>query len=387
MSLNIARRTRFAPVAAAGLIVLAGLAIAGPLNPPAGPVGSTMKTLTEVEPRIALNSTNTPGDVVNQFKITQPGSYYLTADMASTPGLNPCIVIAANDVTLDLSGYSIRTTATHGVTIAGDRVTVRNGRITLSGGNIDAGVLMQSGADDARMEGLTVSVMGSGSACVRTQVNVTSASIRDSILIGGVEGVDVSEEATAWTVTDVQCRGQSSSGIIVGRRSVVERCVVRDVSNGGGNFGNGIFAAEDSVVRECEVTDSRSTGSVGPQTAISAGSDSIVENCKVSSRGTVGIAINGARVTVRNSRVYMLTSGSTGIKSLLGGDYIADNQISAVGGTGIRLDTSGSVVIRNYIKNATTPIGGPSLANCIIGPTASNGNPTASTSPHANFVN
>ncbi|MCH8150310.1 MAG: hypothetical protein IH987_20420, partial [Planctomycetes bacterium] len=35
---------------------------AGNLNPPSGPVTPTMKTLTEVEPRIAINATNTPGD-------------------------------------------------------------------------------------------------------------------------------------------------------------------------------------------------------------------------------------------------------------------------------------------------------------------------------------
>ncbi len=34
---------------------------AGDLNPPSGPVTPTMKTLTEVEPRIAINATNTPG--------------------------------------------------------------------------------------------------------------------------------------------------------------------------------------------------------------------------------------------------------------------------------------------------------------------------------------
>ena len=134
-------------------LVLASLAfstaaLAGPLTPPAGPVTSSMKTLTEVEPRIAINQTNTPGDVANQFKISQPGSYYLTADMTSTPGLNPCIVINTSDVTLDFNGFSIRTAATAGITIAGDHVTVRNGRIGLSGGNINAGVLIQPGAGE-----------------------------------------------------------------------------------------------------------------------------------------------------------------------------------------------------------------------------------------------
>jgi len=54
---------------------------AGDLNPPPGPVASTMKTLSEVEPRIAVNSINTPGDADSLFKITQPGSYYLTGNI------------------------------------------------------------------------------------------------------------------------------------------------------------------------------------------------------------------------------------------------------------------------------------------------------------------
>ena len=45
---------------AAGLALAAGAALAGPLNPPSGPVTSTYKTLTEVEPRVPVSATNTP---------------------------------------------------------------------------------------------------------------------------------------------------------------------------------------------------------------------------------------------------------------------------------------------------------------------------------------
>jgi hypothetical protein len=70
-----------AAIAATGLI-----AAAGDLNPPAGPVAGTMKTLTEVEPRIAINATNTPGDVNSLFKITQLGPYSLTVDITRVVG-------------------------------------------------------------------------------------------------------------------------------------------------------------------------------------------------------------------------------------------------------------------------------------------------------------
>lgn len=378
----LASFTGLALIAAAGTA-----ALAGPLTPPAGPVTSTNKTLTEVEPRIAVNATNTPGDVANQFKISQPGSYYLTADMTATPELNPCIVINTSDVTLDLNGFSIRTSATAGVTIAGDRVTVRNGRIGLSGGNVNAGVLIQPGAGEARLEELTISVVGSSSACVRSQASVSTATLNDSILIGGAEGLDTNDSATAWTVTNVQCRSQGSTGLIVGNRSVVQNCVVRDVSNGGGNFGHGIFANTDTVVRNCQVVDS-STSGVGPRAGITTAGDCIIENCQVRSRGAFGINLTGSGNTARNCDVRMEVLGNTAINLTSSLTTVSDNVVYAPNGTGIQLnDTIKNMVIRNRFLLTVTPIGGTALANNIIGPTAGNGNPTTNTNPHANFVN
>lgn len=54
-------RARVIAVSSCALMLAAsaGLLIAGPLNPPGGPVASSMKTLSEVEPRIVINATNT----------------------------------------------------------------------------------------------------------------------------------------------------------------------------------------------------------------------------------------------------------------------------------------------------------------------------------------
>jgi hypothetical protein len=75
----------------------------GPLTPPGAPA-PTMKTLQQVEPRIEINATNTPGDADSIFKITEPGSYYLTGNVAGVSGKHG-IEIAASDVTLDLMGF------------------------------------------------------------------------------------------------------------------------------------------------------------------------------------------------------------------------------------------------------------------------------------------
>ena len=57
--------------------MLATIVLAGPLTPPAGPVAPTPGP----EPRIPINATNTPGDADSLFRITQPGSYYLTGNL------------------------------------------------------------------------------------------------------------------------------------------------------------------------------------------------------------------------------------------------------------------------------------------------------------------
>src|SRR5690606_34458615 len=92
---------------AAGIGALASLAKGGPLNPPAGPITPTHKPLGELEPRTALSEANTPGDASAVFVISQPGSYYLTADLV-VPANRTAIRIDASDVTIDLNGFAIR---------------------------------------------------------------------------------------------------------------------------------------------------------------------------------------------------------------------------------------------------------------------------------------
>ena len=128
------------------LVITGGLLYAGPLNPPAGPVTSTYKTLAEVEPRTAINATNTPGDADSIFRIAQPGSYYLTGNVVS-PGGRHGIEIAASGVTLDLNGFTLDggpgTILFHGVRVDGanlSNIAVRNGSVR----NWDNGVKMNS---------------------------------------------------------------------------------------------------------------------------------------------------------------------------------------------------------------------------------------------------
>lgn len=118
---------------------LAGAAAAGPLTPPGGPVTPTGKPLAEVEPRTAISATGTPGDADSVFRITQPGSYYLTGNISGVAAKH-AIEIAANSVTIDLMGFEVAGVpgALDGISTAGvarSRITILNGVVRAFGGD------------------------------------------------------------------------------------------------------------------------------------------------------------------------------------------------------------------------------------------------------------
>ena len=111
---------RWSWVAIAGVGTVTFIALAGPLDPPAGPVESTGP--------IILNEQWTTLPIV----IDDPGSYILTSDLVGTSGQHG-ITITAPDVTIDLNGFSIIGVegSVRGINVGGggDRFCVRNGSI------------------------------------------------------------------------------------------------------------------------------------------------------------------------------------------------------------------------------------------------------------------
>ena len=80
----------------------------GDLDPPPGPIMSTMKNLVEIEPRVVLNSL--AGDATATHVISQPGNYYQTGDIQCEAGKS-CVRIAAlppkSRVSIDGNGFAM----------------------------------------------------------------------------------------------------------------------------------------------------------------------------------------------------------------------------------------------------------------------------------------
>lgn len=243
------------------LSLVTAVLVAGPLTPPAGAPASTYKTLQEVEPRIAINATNTPGSAATNFIITQPGSYYLTGNV-STAGT--ALAIRASNVTVDLNGYILASSGSLGVRngIVVDVPSVANVRImdgTVQGFSGDGIELQLEPTPDCRIENVVVrNCAGNGVDADRNCTIVNSKAIQNgvagfAVTIGSIisnchadaNGVGFSV-GLACVVTDCIATG-NTFGFQVARGSALERCVARGNSQDGFNLDR--VTATDCIAR------------------------------------------------------------------------------------------------------------------------------------------
>jgi hypothetical protein len=111
----------------------------GSLTPPTAP-GPTMVSLSQIyaklDARIAITNSATP------VILNQPGSYYLTTNLTTPPGV--AITIATNDVTLDLNGYTVSSSSLGASATA---ILLNNNlrNITIRNGIIQSGVTNKAG--------------------------------------------------------------------------------------------------------------------------------------------------------------------------------------------------------------------------------------------------
>lgn len=309
-------------------------ATAGPLTPPIGPVTPTHKTLSDVEPRTAINATNTPGDSDSIFKIETPGSYYLTTNIIGVAGKSG-IEVVANGVTIDLNGFDAQ--GVPGSLSAVRVVALNTGLIVVNGSVRNWG---QNGLDlNNAIACLVDGVVASGNALVGIRVGDGSTITRCTATLNGSDGFLAGQSCV---VSNCSAYDNVEDGIQINTGSTVVGCAALD-NNASGirgtflctitacsavrNFGNGIVVGSSNLIADCTASENTLNG-------ISAGSLNLIKNNNSSFSGS------GA-------------GDGAGINTLGSGNRIEGNNCTS-GDRGIDVDLGGNIIIRNTCRANTT---------------------------------
>lgn len=352
----------FASIFAVSALACAA-ATAGPINPAPGPVTATQKTLFEIEPRTPLSLTNTPGDANSTFRITAPGSYYLTGSM-TVPSNTNAIEVAASNVTIDLNGFSI--------VGAGGAVSnrgIRNDGVVTNIRVVGAGGSIRDLAGDA----INLDTTGS-------DASISGLDIRNCRI-----GIQVGDRAM---IRDVRVVANTNDGFIVGQHSILTGCVAKDNAlSSAGAVGVGFTTGAFSSLRDCTADNNLNDGfllrnSTTLQNCRAVGNDGngggfavvsgqganlIFVNC-IAEDNTNGAGFNGAGYCLvrncisrgNNVAGYLfglalnmsssVAQGNTGIGIFADSAILTDNSVLGNSQGGITL-ANRSVVVRNTISN------------------------------------
>lgn len=308
-------------MAASIMAILATRASGGPLDPPGPPS--------------APSGVFGPGTPISSlpFSITTPGSYYLTGNLTGVSGESG-ITIAANDVSLDLAGFTLE-----GVpgSISGVRldpahswraIAVRNGTARdWSASGFDAQFLNGGVFDSLTAEGNGQwgILVGSGASlthCSATQNGASGVSATDSTVSGCTANSNGNNgfQIYATVLTDCTAAFNTLQGVDAGYSSRIDGCNVHQ-NNAVGikvqssevtgnlveqNFGNGIeISGSGSLVARNNVHRNSLAG-VGAGIYVPGSANRIDDNHATDEGGTplqdVGINVTGAgNVVIRNT--------------------------------------------------------------------------------------
>lgn len=351
-------------VAVCGLLVAGAslVAAAGPLEPPAGPIAPTQMAIGAAagEVRVAISAANTPGDSDSLFKVTAPGSYYLTGNIQGVAGKHG-IEVTASGVTIDLNGFEML--GVPGV-----------------GGSLDG--------------------------IATTVVDLSNIAVKNGSIRGWVDGVDFFNLLSfSSQVSGLRVSNNSGTGLNLGTNCVVERCT----TSNNGQYGISVNAA--SLVSNCTAYGNGASG-------ISLGSASVATGCTAYFNILHGInASNGCTVEGNNCRINSgdgvravsacvirnntLTNNGLGTAigagvHTTGNDNRIEGNTCTGADTGIDVDTSGSLIIKNTCTgntnnwaiasgNAVGAIVTVGTNSTAINGSAAVGSTLGTTDPFANF--
>jgi len=212
---------------------------------------SVMTDLDHIEDRIRIDSL--------PYTISSPGSYYVTADLSGSVGIN----ISTSHVTLDLNGYSVRGLSGNNsegieVTAALTNITIRNGGVANWG-----------------REGIKAVLAAHSSF---SSLNIVSNSL-DGLATGNNN-----------FIYGVVAGNNSFDGIDAGESNTLSHCIASN------NLSDGIEADAGSSLLECTARDNTEAG------IRTTGTTSIL-NCSSSENNGHGFSC-GAGTVVQNNSAY-----------------------------------------------------------------------------------
>ena len=326
-----------AAVAVIAAIMLICTVYAGDLNPSAPPTAGTMKTLDEVQPAEPIDSDDMP------MTISESGSYYFTENI-HLPAAITAITIEANDVTLDMKGFTL--SGPGGGSGAGAGIHASDASLT----NI---VIANGTVRDFRWYGVKLE---------GTDHRVTAI----SALGNGSNGISISGSVLSCTA-----RANGSSGIVISN-GTAEGCTTR------ANQGYGINASSASVIN-CIATGNTSPGFNGSQSSFAgciangntsygfSVSDSSLRGCSATENGSDGFYTSSSSLnncTASSNEDYGIRSYYSSIVGCTAKSNGTDGS-----GDGIRGQTSctinGCVAYDNADDGISTLYGG-SIMDCSV---------------------
>lgn len=361
----------------------------GSLTPPGAPA-PIFKTLQQIEPRTDLQSPTLPPGVTTdanfEFIINQPGSYYLSANLAVTKFAG--IKINAEGVTLDLNGFEVRRTGGSGgvgiqILVTSHRCVVRNGSIKGFFTGAD-GYNGGSPARGGRFEQLTVTGCATFGLSAGEGWEIDRCNAHDNA------GQGIVAFGKGSTVRDCSAINNRTPGIAV-VEGVVSNCAANTNTTPADTTQTGGIVAFDSTVINC-VSSNNTSGSTATDAGagIYAQGSSIVKNCTVESNKGDGIIATGNCLILENNSVGNGNGigNGAGIRAFNSGNRIEGNS-TIDNDIGIRADGTGNLIIKNTSRGggaAITFAPGNSVGEIIDVWNGGAGATITATNPWANFA-
>lgn len=335
------------------------------LAPPPGPVANSGPTVVNNLPGTPF----TGGGGVHE--IAQPGSYVLNRDVsafvADPMTMNArAIDITADDVTVDLGGFSIvnnnASQFDFGIDMIGDNVTIRNGTIkgfscaignsprtftpgtsiTIENVTICDGKLDVSRFANATICNVTIKNPPAGAQALITGNNATIKNVKIEGAESGIK-TGLQSVVTQGVVNGTGTGPTTSHGIETGNRSIVTECVVDNVAGNGivtgsscsvsrtrvNRCANGYSSLSQNTYTDCEATNC----SIG---AYAQSFNSSYTRCGANNNNSVGTSGGGCTWT------GCIFTTNQGPLTLSGPTALIGCSFPGTFGTGISIQNAGS---------------------------------------------